>query len=392
MEGTGPDVTFEQQADQRAAEYRLSFVNKHHRDYSDYEKLDRDREQILHSADWAYRSQRWGMLLAFTEKLYSYLEQCGEWERLAKYLETLSTFYASRWLALETELASLYSGRGELDRAEELYRRLIRNARELHMKSQLLAALFALARDHVDCGRMKKAKRYLDECLSLCDEVSEEEMRARVYSQLGNIALSEGDWKYADSMYKKALEVWRELGESEGHAHETLYSMGRLRLLEGRYEEAQKLLIRSLEIKERINDRHGIAQVYHQLSSVNVALGEQETAEAYVAESFEMCKALGDQRSMAHCLIAYGGLSLAQGNPQMAQEHWKSAFTTASSFPTLQLQVVIHLLPSYVVTGNFGELLTWLLHVPRVILRVRMSPRKLARIGRKMIRRYVLRQ
>ncbi|MEE9210433.1 MAG: tetratricopeptide repeat protein, partial [Kiloniellales bacterium] len=129
---------------------------------------------------------------------------------------------------------------------------------------------------------------------------------AAMYHQLGNVACQRGELGAAEDWYRKSLQIKEALGDRGGMAS-SYHQLGIVAQDRGELGTAEAWYKKSLEIEEALGDRPGMASSYHQLGMVAQDRGDFRAAEAWYKKSLEIKEALGDRPGMA---ISYHQLGI----------------------------------------------------------------------------------
>ncbi|MBD1996292.1 tetratricopeptide repeat protein [Leptolyngbya sp. FACHB-541] len=110
---------------------------------------------------------------------------------------------------------------------------------------------------------------------------------------LANLYYSQGRYEEAEPLYLRALEISKEqLGENHPDVSNRLNNLASLYHSQGRYEEAKPLLLRALEIsKEQLGENHpDIAIWLNNLAGLHRSQGRYEEAEPLLLRALEISK------------------------------------------------------------------------------------------------------
>jgi tetratricopeptide (TPR) repeat protein len=148
-------------------------------------------------------------------------------------------------------------------------------------------------------ARSEDAESLLRESIGFEESRGTKQGLAEVLHTLANlIARDKRRSHEAEEIYKKALKIEREIGHSIGVA-QILHSLGNLirrQEIEGRLQEAEQLLLESLQIGEHRRDLRHQAQV---LRSLGLTVSGRNISEArkYLLKSLELNLILRDQKA-----------------------------------------------------------------------------------------------
>ncbi|WP_417913250.1 tetratricopeptide repeat protein [Candidatus Electronema sp. TJ] len=224
--------------------------------------------------------------------------------------------------------ALLQSGRLAEDRLD--YNKALRN----------YAAAVALAPDNPDyllaagqmartMGDYQRAEEWLEHLLAIREqEGKEDEALALALNDLAVVYYSQGRYEEAEPLYKRSLEIWEKaLGKEHPHVAATLNNLAELYRTQGRYEEAVPLYKRSLEIWEKAlgKEHPHVAAALNNLAGLYQTQGRHEDAEPLFKRSLEIVEiSLGKEHPhVATTLNNLAALYRAQGRYEEAEPLYK---------------------------------------------------------------------
>ncbi|MBU7046253.1 MAG: tetratricopeptide repeat protein [Theionarchaea archaeon] len=155
-------------------------------------------------------------------------------------------------------------------------------------------------------GFWSDVREVLEESL---DFVKDEKIISDIYDDLGSIVEGLGQWDKAIEYYEKSLEIKEKVGDIHGMA-QTYGNLGLVYDSKGQWDTAIEYYEKSLEISEKIGDIHGMAQTYNNLGLVYDSKGQWDTAIEYYEKSLEISEKIGDIHGMAQ---TYGNLGSVYG-------------------------------------------------------------------------------
>jgi tetratricopeptide (TPR) repeat protein len=154
---------------------------------------------------------------------------------------------------------------------------------------------------------LSEAQRYLETALDILlkrEDIEDQETKeADLLSRLGEISSFLGDWKKALDYHHEALNLY-DIG-SKARA-KTLTKIGEVEM--GRYEwdSARRAFERSIEICEKLNDTHGLAENYRCVAWSSFEIGDTEEGLHYADKALEEAKKARDNYLMGKVLIDIG--------------------------------------------------------------------------------------
>ncbi|MCP4369974.1 MAG: tetratricopeptide repeat protein, partial [Deltaproteobacteria bacterium] len=190
--------------------------------------------------------------------------------------------------SVQVALAAYQSGRlaeGRIDyiKAIQKYREAV--AIESNNPDYLLAAGI-MART---LGDYKEAQAWLEKLLQLCEQETPETVElAQIQHNLAWLYSDMGKYEEAEPLYKRSLEVRESaLGKAHPEVATTLNNLANLYRQQGKYEEAEPFYKRSLEITEKSlgPDHPSIATILNNLADLYSDMGKYKEAEPFYKRS-----------------------------------------------------------------------------------------------------------
>jgi tetratricopeptide (TPR) repeat protein len=133
-------------------------------------------------------------------------------------------------------------------------------------------------------GQPKKALTYMIKNLSL--QKAENESKAGLLLNIGNIHFDLGDYKNSLECYLQSLRMFEKNGSKRGESY-CLHSLGSTHFLLKQYDAAKKYYERALRLKEEQNDSRGRISSTMGLGDVYKELGDLKTSEQYYNRSLK---------------------------------------------------------------------------------------------------------
>jgi len=109
-------------------------------------------------------------------------------------------------------LGILYQTRGDLDRAEEMYRKSLELSEALGRKEGMANQYGNLGNLYQTRGELDRAEEMYRKCLVIEEALRRKEGMANAYGNLGILYKTRGELDRAEEMYRKSLALFREIG------------------------------------------------------------------------------------------------------------------------------------------------------------------------------------
>jgi len=209
---------------------------------------------------------------------------------------------------------------GRLDQARLLFERAIEIA------SEDTGQDYALANAYGHLGSVLKVRGDLDEAeqmyrksLEINEKLGRVEGMAKAYGNLGFVLRTRGDLDGAEEVYRKSLEIDLKLGHLEGiaKAHRNL---GGVLYARGDLDGAERMLRESLRINEKLGRLEGMAKSYGNLGIVMQARGNLDGAEEVYRKALQLNEKLGRLEGMANAFGNLGNVLWARGDLDAAEQ------------------------------------------------------------------------
>ncbi len=131
------------------------------------------------------------------------------------------------------------------------------------------------------------------------------------YNNLGINLVLIGEWQRAEVMIRKALE----LASEADHVHVAgiLESLGELKILRGELIEAEQLLTRAVSLARERKRAWYEAQALNSLARCHLELGNTDEAEMAANETIELCEKIGDRHYYSTAAVTRAECKLVKG-------------------------------------------------------------------------------
>ena len=140
--------------------------------------------------------------------------------------------------------------------------------------------------------------------------------------QIGTICQKRGDYDQALDWYKRSLQIKEELGNRAGMAN-SYHQLGMVSQNRGDYDQALDWYKRSLQIKEELGNRADMASSYHQLGRVAELRGDLDQALDWYKRSLQINEELDNRAGMASSYHQLGMVAQVRGGYDQALAWYK---------------------------------------------------------------------
>jgi DNA-binding CsgD family transcriptional regulator len=248
-------------------------------------------------------------------------DQSSDFERAAEWCRIVNEHIRATGLrSLQSWCRSIYAGvlvsAGRWQEAEAELEEALRGHERMHAGGIAAAALSGLAELRLRQGRPEEAERLLDGC-------GEQPVST---APLVELRLRRGETALAAELLDRRLEL---TGLASATGAPLLPLLARVRLAQGRLDEAQDAVERLRELGRRLQRENLIAAAELEAGAVSEATGDGE-ARAHLERALELFVRLGMPHEAAQARLRLGQL-LAADSPEVARAHARLALGASES-------------------------------------------------------------
>jgi predicted ATPase/DNA-binding winged helix-turn-helix (wHTH) protein len=214
-------------------------------------------------------------------------------------------------------LGALTTAQGDYPAAEHYLQQSLSLYEELADNSGVAASLNALGVSARDRGDYASAQSNLERSLACWRVLSNRLEIARCLHNLANVVKIRGDYARAQEALREASDIFVELSDRNGAAW-SLNQQGDIARAQGDIVAARELYQRALTAFRETGDQWGSARSLTDLGSIDCQRGEHLAARAAYREALQIFAGLGHRRGAARALEGSACLALAQGQPVRA--------------------------------------------------------------------------
>ena len=226
-------------------------------------------------------------------------------------------------------LAHLFFMLARYAEAIEQYRQALHVSKEEDTQADMAKALIGLFRVHLRQSEPHAGQHVRDQLEKLLVTIERDDIAGKILLHLAEAAQRMGDPTAQQRYLKQALLRYKRCEDHQGLS-DTMIALATLLSVPGedwpkRAERARMLLRDALEIKRNIGDRHGVAEVFRALGTLETSDGDHEAAEYYVQQSLRMHQALGAIYHQSSCYNLLGLCRMYMGLYTQADEFFDQA-------------------------------------------------------------------
>jgi tetratricopeptide (TPR) repeat protein len=206
---------------------------------------------------------------------------------------------------------------GSYEKARKLLQESLSIFRELIVKDETAFSLNCLGNIDTVLGNYKKAKEYYEECLRIYKDIDDEKGLVGTLNNLGVVHYYQEEYKEAKQLFEETLGIAKSIGHQKGIS----MAVGNLGLVahgQGNYEDAIRLLTEGIDMDRKMGYTIGIANTIHNLGLTYKVIGDYEKAKELYEEGLAMRQEIGDRMGISISLNNLGNLAGVEGNHEEA--------------------------------------------------------------------------
>jgi len=173
-------------------------------------------------------------------------------------------------------------------------------------------------------GDYPAAKRFLEQSLTLYEELGDQPGIATSLNALAVSARNRGDYPAAQSSFERSLACWRTLSDRLAIAR-CLHNLANVVKVRGDYPRAQWALREAADIFEELGDRTGAAWSINQQGDIARALGDMAAARGLYQRALSAFREAGDPWGSARSLTDLAYIDCEQGDHLAAHAAYREA-------------------------------------------------------------------
>ena len=348
--------------------YFVAYVEEHENDYLD---LERDFDNVNAALQIALDRKSEAYLLRGVNAFFQYLDTRGFYTQARTYLQqaewivrhasdlpafeifrtfshwTVTHYHLSNYDSAEAYcnealdlarqiddeksqsaflqfLALIAEDRGDLKRAEELYRRAIIAAQAVDDRRRLCGLLLNLGVISDEYGKYEESRGLYEQSLALARELADDLLVSMALMNLGAVALDLGDYTHAEQYSGEGYELSKRIKYNTGMTV-SLTRIGQSAVIRGDWEQAR----RSYEEAWERNAESGIVEdklhLYSKIAYLEIELQDYAKAQEHLLAGVELAREKGHKERLCVLLTDLGYCALMQSDYSEAQRYLQEA-------------------------------------------------------------------
>jgi predicted ATPase/DNA-binding winged helix-turn-helix (wHTH) protein len=280
-------------------------------------QCDVEIDNFRFALDWLFQTLDldWGLRLCMALfRFWDMREHLTEGRtQLETVLRLAGTGYSKERARVLHFLGALTTAQGDYPAAEHFLQQSLSLYEELDDEPGIAATLNALGVSARDRGDYSAAQSHLERSLACWRMLSDRLAIARCLHNLANVVKVRGDYPRAQWALREAADIFEALGDRTGSAW-SINQQGDIARAQCDMAAARRLYQRALSAFREAGDPWGSARSLTDLAYIDCTQGDHSAAHAACREALEIFAGLGDRRGIARALEGSACLALAQGH------------------------------------------------------------------------------
>lgn len=223
------------------------------------------------------------------------------------------------------ELGSWYAEEGNLREAIRCFRQGLSIDSRQEDRIGVVRANRSLAMAHRRRGDLNRAEELLEEAEQELRGINDQMERALLLAERGRLALAEGRHKEARDRLQAARDIFQARSNSPVQAATCQRLLARVAASQGDCRFGLQLLNEAREVFESAHDNPELDELFDDLGSVYLQLGQLRDAEQVVRQSLDLGRRMGWRHGRGRSLLLLGEIGMRQGDMSEAYKHLQSA-------------------------------------------------------------------
>ncbi len=199
------------------------------------------------------------------------------------------------------------------------------------------AAHGRIARVHRSLGEYSPAEVHLQKALELFRQAGDTRGLAAVEDDIGRVAFLRGDYAMALERHGRSLDLRRAIGDRRSIAL-SLHNLALVHQASGAHGEAVVRFSEALALRREIGDKPGVVQSLVAMAAAWRERGDVHRSFEVLTEALQLAREIGDRLEQATILTRMGEALLSLGREAEASDHLAQASELAQSFGDRLLQ------------------------------------------------------
>ena len=232
---------------------------------------------------------------------------------------------SSRQLEIKPAMGTAYNLKGSIAHKQNSYSQSIKAFLkaidiylELNNKAELMSCYNNLGSVHLQMREVKEAEIYFKLALQIALEIDSLSQNS-IRMNLANVQFDQKKYQEALKIYQKSAEYFKERDMTIDEAS-AIYNVAAAYAALGEGEKSRDKYMQAYKMYKELNEVFRITETGAALGTVFIELGEYETAEIYLDEAIEIAERDNMPHNLANLNLAYANLYSKTGELQKSND------------------------------------------------------------------------
>jgi tetratricopeptide (TPR) repeat protein len=212
----------------------------------------------------------------------------------------------------------------EWKKAVAFYEEAVRAAGSLRDLSRLARMYNDLSIAYQELGNLTRAASYSHKALALYAMQQDRWSVALAENNLALVLMKQGELDAAEQHLRTSLRTFEELQIDRSKSH-VLLSLGELYLRREAYQQAERLFREALEIARQQGESMTAGLALQFLGQLAARVGNHAATDQAFGEAITLLTPLGVVERLVECHTQYAEILTGRGHKDLAIEHWREA-------------------------------------------------------------------
>jgi CHAT domain-containing protein/Tfp pilus assembly protein PilF len=213
---------------------------------------------------------------------------------------------------------------GEYDTSLDTYQKVLEIYREADFPRGVGDTLGNIGGVYLLLGRFREAQRYYEQALAISERLESKPSMSQDQGNIGLCLLGLGEIDAAIGRFDRAIALASQAGMRQDEAY-WIRQKGNGLIQKGRYAEGLAAHRAALLVYENVGAQTELAIGLHDMGRLHLLLGDADSAERYFSRTLDLAREIGLSRGVTQSLLALGDLSFRRRKLDAAASQFEQA-------------------------------------------------------------------
>ncbi len=297
-----------------------------------WKEVEKDYEELIPQIDFIKNEKLKGEILKDYAQLLYYI---GKVHDVENYLEKAYKIFEriddkQNIIGVYATRVEIYWRKSDYDRALELIEKVSNLTKEYQMEDEYASNEMIRANILKDTGKIEESIDVYRSIIDICKKRKLAINLGGIYSNLGLIYWTKGDFDEALKFYEKSANILKNINSYK--ALSVLYvNMGAIYYSLGNYKKSEEYFLKQLHVAKEVNDKKSIRVILNNLGGIKDIEGDYAAEAEYFLESLNIAEEIDDKLGQRVVLSNLGQVYANLGDFEASDEYLKKSIEIAES-------------------------------------------------------------